>query len=91
MAILIQPIINAECLDPGDILVAWNVGPRWTPIFPTLGRLILESGSIGQHAAATAREYGVPAACNVKQAVDRIPDGAWVTLDGATGIVELEK
>ncbi len=77
-------------LAPGDILVAWNIGPRWTPIFPMLGGLILESGSVGQHAAATAREYGVPAVVNVKQAIAHIPDGAWVTIDGVAGTIALE-
>lgn len=28
---------------------------------PILGGLVLDRGSIGQHAAAAAREYGVPA------------------------------
>jgi pyruvate,water dikinase len=73
----------------GDILVAWNVGPAWLPLFPSLGGLVLEGGSIGQHAAATAREYGLPAVVNVKRAVERITDRAWVTVDGTTGIVEL--
>jgi pyruvate,water dikinase len=67
-----------------------NIGPLWTPIFPTLGGLILESGSIGQHAAATAREYGIPAIVSVKHALQRIPDGAWVSLDGVAGTIELE-
>jgi pyruvate,water dikinase len=76
-------------LEPGDILVTNNVGPLWTPIFPILGGLILESGSIGQHAAATAREYNVPAVVKVSQATRLIPDGAWLTIDGTTGTIEL--
>ncbi len=77
-------------LSPGDVLVAWNVGPRWTPIFPILGGLVLDSGSLGQHAAATAREYGVPAVIGAKYATRCIPDGAWVTVDGAAGTVEID-
>jgi pyruvate,water dikinase len=44
----------------------------------------------GQHAATTAREYGVPAVIATRHATQRIPDGAWVTLDGSTGMVEIE-
>ncbi|MFN8488186.1 MAG: PEP/pyruvate-binding domain-containing protein [Caldilineaceae bacterium] len=77
-------------LAPGAILVAENIGPLWTPLFPRLGGLVLEGGAMGQHAAATAREYGVPAVIRVKNARQRIPDGAWITLDGTTGIVGLD-
>jgi pyruvate,water dikinase len=81
--------ISLPNLESGDILVASNIGPLWTPIFPMLGGLILETGAVGQHAAATAREYGVPAVVGVKRALQRIPDGAWVSLDGTAGTVEL--
>lgn len=77
-------------LDPGDILVAINIGPMLTPIFPLLGGLVLEKGSVGQHAAATAREYGVPAAIQVKDACRHILNGSWLTVDGQSGVVELE-
>jgi pyruvate,water dikinase len=73
----------------GDVLVAHNVGPRWTPLFPILGGLVLESGSVGQHAAATAREYGVPAVIGTSDATRRIPDGAWVVVDGGVGVVRV--
>jgi len=77
-------------LEPGDVLVAENVGPRWTPLFPILGGLVLDGGALGQHAAATAREYGVPAVIGTGDATRRIPDGAWVTVDGGAGTVDLE-
>jgi pyruvate,water dikinase len=82
--------VSLPNFEAGDILVTHNVGPLWTPIFPMLGGLILESGAIGQHAAATAREYGIPAVVNVKHATQRIPQGAWVTIDGTAGTVELD-
>ncbi|MBV7331149.1 hypothetical protein KFU94_23520 [Chloroflexi bacterium TSY] len=79
--------IRLPDLKPGDILVAVNVGPMWTPLFPILGGLVLERGSVGQHAAATAREYGVPTAIQVKDACRHIVDGSWVTVDGQAGTV----
>ena len=74
-------------LKPGDILVAVNAGPMWTPLFPILGGRVLEKGSVGQHAAATAREYDVPVAIQVKDACHLIADGSWITVDGESGAV----
>jgi phosphohistidine swiveling domain-containing protein len=69
--------------------VATNAGPAWTPLFPVLGGLVLEQGLVTQHAATTAREYGVPAVVGVTNATRRIRDGAWVDVDGVTGVVVL--
>lgn len=77
-------------LAPGDVLVAENVGPLWTPLFPILGALILDGGNLGQHAAATAREYGIPAVIRTNNATGRIPEGAQVTVDGTVGEVTWE-
>ena len=76
-------------LADGEVLVAENVGPRWTPILPTLGGLVLDGGALGQHHAITAREYGVPAAVGTGNAARRIPDGAWVTVGATAGTVEI--
>ncbi len=78
-------------LEPGDILVAKNIGPTLTPLFPILGGLVLEKGSVGQHAAATAREYGVPAVIQVNDACHHIIEGAWITVDGENGFVALRE
>ncbi len=75
-------------LEPGTILVAPNAGPLWTPYFPQLAGLVLEEGSLGQHAAAAAREYGIPTVINCKRATQLIQDEAWLRLDGAQGTVE---
>ena len=74
----------------GEVLVAENAGPLWTPLFPLLGGLILEQGSVTQHAATTAREYAVPAVLGVAEATRLIPEGAWVIVDGDRGTVEFD-
>lgn len=74
---------------PGEILVARNAGPQWTPLFPVLGGLVLEEGVLFQHAASTAREYGIPAVIRVGGATG-VADGAWMTVDGTVGQVEVE-
>jgi phosphohistidine swiveling domain-containing protein len=74
---------------PGDILVAPNVGPDWTPAFAIIGGLVLDSGSLSQHAALVAREYRVPSVMQTKEASKVIQDGQTITVDGDNGIVEL--
>ncbi len=84
---IVTDSLAIPALNPGDILVAANVGPMWTPLFPMLSGLVLEHGSVGQHAAATAREYGVPVVIQARDATKLIADGSWVTVDGASGTV----
>jgi len=62
----------------------------WTPLFPLLGGLVLEHGAMGQHAAATARAYSIPAVIHIQDACRRILDGSWITVDGQTGVIECE-
>lgn len=87
---VVAPSVPLPDLAPGEVLVAQNVGPRWTPLIPILGGLVLDGGAVGQHHAITAREYGVPAVIGTGNATRCIPDGAWVTLDGTAGTVEVE-
>jgi pyruvate,water dikinase len=75
---------------PGEILIAEHAGAAWTPLFPTLGGIVLTHAALFHHAATTAREYGLPAVINLRDATSRIPDGAWITLDGTTGEILVE-
>lgn len=59
--------------------------PGVDPAFP-----VLEGGNLFQYAATTAREYGVPAVLNARNAIKRILDGVWMTVDGMAGVVEIE-
>jgi pyruvate,water dikinase len=65
------------------------VGPDWTPAFAIIGGLVLDSGSLSQHAALVAREYRVPSVMQTKEASKVIQDGQTITVDGDNGIVEL--
>jgi rifampicin phosphotransferase len=73
---------------PGEVLVAKNAGPLWTPVLASLAGIVLEEGSAADHVAIMAREYGIPAVMNVTNAIQRIPAGAWVLVDGTRGVVE---
>ncbi len=76
-------------LQAGDILVAPSTDPGWTPLFLLASGLVMETGGYLSHGAIVAREYGIPAVLNVPQAMQRIPDGATITLDGGAGTVQL--
>ena len=73
----------------GDVLVAATTTPAWTPLFPSLGALVTETGGILSHAAIVAREYGLPAVVGANGAMRAIPDGARVRVDGLSGAVEI--
>lgn len=76
-------------LADGDILVAVDAGPSWTPVFAVLGGLVLDRGASFQHAAVMAREFGIPAVLGTKDATSVIRDGQTITVDGDAGVVEL--
>ena len=88
-AVIVTAGMNRPRLHPGDILVAKNVGPEWTPAFGVIGGLVLDQGDLSQHAAIVAREYLVPAVMKTKEATTAISSGQIITVDGDNGVVEL--
>jgi len=80
---------EAALLQPGEILVARSTDPGWTPAFALAAGLVLEVGGQLSHGAIVAREYGLPAVMNVRDALVRIRTGQRVTVDGTLGCVYL--
>jgi pyruvate,water dikinase len=82
--------------DPGDfdrmtrgaILVAPATDPSWTPLFTLASGVIVEVGGVLSHASTIAREFGLPAIANVKQATRRLKTGDRVRLDAMSGRIE---
>lgn len=86
-------ILNApepDRIGPEDILVTHNTDPSWTPLFPAIKGLIMESGGPISHGAIAAREYGLPAIGGVSYARDRFKDGDMVEMDGKSGIIVIK-
>ncbi len=73
----------------GAILVAPATDPAWTPLFTLAAGVIVEIGGMLSHASTIAREYGLPALANVKDATRRLKDGDRVRLDATGGVVEI--
>ena len=69
----------------GAILVAPATDPSWTPLFTLASGVIVEVGGMLSHASTIAREYGLPALANVKNATRLLKTGDRVRLDAMSG------
>jgi pyruvate,water dikinase len=72
----------------GDILIVHATDPGWMPVFSRIHGIVLESGGLISHGAIIAREFGLPGA-QLPGARRLIPDGATITLNGDTGIIQV--
>lgn len=73
----------------GSVLVCPFTEPSWTPVLGRVAGVVTETGGQLSHAAVICREYSIPAVLGVPAATTRLRTGQWVTLDGATGQIEL--
>lgn len=78
---------EADRVERGDILVAPNTAPAWTPLFASAGAVVTDAGGILSHCAVVAREYGIPAVVGTSNATATLTDGQTVEVDGNTGTV----
>ena len=77
-------------LSRGDILIAYNTDPGWTPLFLTASAVVVEMGGILNHCAIVAREYGIPAVVGIRGICSRIKDGDIVYVDGNNGRISIQ-
>ena len=76
-------------LRQGDVLVAVSTSASFNIVLPLVGAIVTDRGGQLSHAAIVAREYGIPAVVGTLKATATIKDGARVTVDGATGRVDI--
>jgi pyruvate,water dikinase len=87
--VVMDPAQAPVLLTREDILVVPFSDTSWTPLFSSVGGVVAEVGGQLSHSAIVAREYGVPAVVNVKNATRHIADGQVVVVDGDSGTVHL--
>ena len=88
---VLRDAFELDRVERGEILVAENIDPGWTGVFPLIAGLVTETGGLLSHGALLAREYGIPAVMGVRAATRRFETGTWVEIDGSTGsIVEVD-
>jgi pyruvate,water dikinase len=77
-------------LRAGDVLVCAVIPPVWSVLLATAGALITDQGGPLSYSAIIAREFGVPAVVATGDGTGQLRDGQIVTVDGATGAVQVE-
>ncbi len=82
---VIRSIAEMDKLQAGDVLVADMTDPDWEPIMKRASAIVTNRGGRTCHAAIIARELGVPAVVGCGDAMERITDGADVTVSCAEG------
>ncbi|MGI2902569.1 putative PEP-binding protein [Tolypothrix sp. VBCCA 56010] len=86
-AYVVNSLLSSEQLPLGVILVAQAIAPDWLPFMQKIVGIITEQGGLTSHAAILARELGIPAVVNAKDATALIQTGANLLLDGDRGEV----
>ena len=76
-------------LEPGDVLIAPNTDPAWTPLFMSCGAVVVNVGAAISHAIIVSRELGLPCVVSATDATVRIPNGALIEVNGDNGAVTI--
>ncbi len=88
----VRVVLGTDAIDefqPGEILVAPQTDPSWTPLFLVASGVIVNTGSMGSHAMIVARELGIPCVGGLAGATKMLASGDRVRVDGAKGTVEV--
>jgi pyruvate,water dikinase len=73
-----------------SVLVTTTLSPGLAPLLPTLAGIVSETGSVLSHLAILAREAGVATVVGYSRAMEELPEGATVRVNGQTGQVTIE-
>jgi phosphohistidine swiveling domain-containing protein len=87
---IITDTAQVTSFEPGDVLVAPQTDPSWTPLFVVAAAVVVGVGAPNSHAMIVSRELGIPCVAGLEGATMLIPDGAMVTVDGSTGTVTID-
>jgi len=78
---------EAQCLLPGQILVARETDDSYMPALGTAAAVITESGGLTSHAAIVGIELGIPVVVGAEGATGRMTPGQLVTVDALRGLI----
>lgn len=85
---VVSTLADAGGIQPGEILIAPVTDVGWSPYFSLIGGLATDVGSSVSHGAVVAREYGLPAVVDLRQATKVFRTGDLVFLDGDRGVLQ---
>jgi len=78
---------DLESINRGEIVVGKHLTPEMVVSLQNAVGIISEAGGITSHAAVIARELNVPAIVSVTNALQQIPTGTEIFVDGEVGFV----
>ena len=84
---VLESVMQAQQLKPGEILVTRQTDPGWGPVFPLIKGLVMERGGMLSHGAIIAREFGIPAVVGIPEITRLIASGQTILVDGDEGTV----
>jgi pyruvate,water dikinase len=82
---VIRSVAELDRLQPGEVLVTGMTDPDWEPVLKRAAAVVTDHGGRTCHAAIVSRELGIPAVVGTGDGMQRIPDGAEVTVSCAAG------
>jgi phosphohistidine swiveling domain-containing protein len=88
---VVHDLTEASKLTPGDIMVCEMTMPPWTPLFSIAAAVVADTGGVLSHCAIVSREYGMPCVVGTLIGTNALKDGMTVTVDGAQGVVRIDK
>lgn len=80
---------SVQGLADDTILIARETDPGWLFLMLAAKGMVVERGSMLSHTAITGRKFGIPTIVSLPEATRRIPDGALIEMDGASGSVRI--
>jgi phosphohistidine swiveling domain-containing protein len=84
---VVLDLVQAERLEPGEVLVTTATSPPWTPLFGIAVAVVTDAGDVLSHVAIAAREYGIPCVVGTHHATRSIRTGDAIIVDGDLGTV----
>ena len=87
IARIVRNFDDLQCLEDGEVLVTPATGEAFNSFLHIVGAIVTDHGSFASHAAIMGREMGFPTVVGAVNATSRIPTGARVRVDGASGTV----
>jgi pyruvate,water dikinase len=78
---------DADNPEAGSVLVTTTLSPGLAPLLTRLSGIVAETGSVLSHLAILAREAGVATVVGYAGAMNDLPEGAIVRVDGENGQV----
>lgn len=86
---IVTDLSQVSDFQPGEILVAPQTDPSWTPLFMVAAAVVVDVGSLSSHAVIVSRELGIPCAAGVAAATLRLRSGDTVEVDATAGTVRV--